>query len=494
MGTLAPRTAYRVPRTATSIYTRLAARRVMGQAESEPTEEIHVTIEQEEHPIAGATTTATQTRQRGPLTPLRSRNFSLLFWGQLISVLGDQAYGLALPWTVLIITGDPRQMAIVLAAEALPRVLFLLIGGALADRLSPRLVMLVADLGRAAVVGALGITLVAGLQGVGSGLFAPGSLALLPRVLDADDLPAANGLMQVTQFLSLTLGPVLGGVATAAQAIIAFLADAASFLISALTLFGIRLPTRHATPAPVAGAADGAVGSGVSGQKSGMLAEIGAGIGYAFRQPLLRTTMSVTVLANFGLSGAFGVALIVLINSLTHSALALGLVTATLGVGGILGGLQAAILGWLRRRGIVALVLWAFMALAIAAVPIAAGQTIQIPFGLDLSTLSAQLGIDTLGPGGRIGLIAALLGIVGFILSIGDTMILTIMQQRIAPEYMARVFSVQFVAGGITQPLSLVAAGYLAATYGAGITFLAAGVVLLLAIVIGFSSRELRRV
>ncbi len=58
-----------------------------------------------------------------------------------------------------------------------------------------------------------------------------------------------------------------------------------------------------------------------------------------------------------------------------------------------------------------------------------------------------------------------------------------------APEYMTRVFSVQFVAGGITQPLSLVAA-----SYGVGIAFLAAGAVFLLAIVIDFSSRELRRV
>ncbi len=47
---------------------------------------------------------------------------------------------------------------------------------------------------------------------------------------------------------------------------------------------------------------------------------------------------------------------------------------------------------------------------------------------------------------------------------------------------------------GITQPLSLVATGYLAATYGVGIAFVAAGVVFLLAVGIGFSSRELRRV
>ena len=66
---------------------------------------------------SGATTRPqTPPRRIGALTPLRHRNFSLLFSGQVISMLGDQAYGLALPWTVLVVTGDPRQVGIVLAA------------------------------------------------------------------------------------------------------------------------------------------------------------------------------------------------------------------------------------------------------------------------------------------------------------------------------------------------------------------------------------------
>jgi hypothetical protein len=73
-------------------------------------------------------------------------------------------------------------------------------------------------------------------------------------------------------------------------------------------------------------------------------------------------------------------------------------------------------------------------------------------------------------------------------------MFLTIFQQRIAPEYLARVFSVVFVAGGISQPLSLVVAGVVAAAYGVEAAFLASGAILLVAIVIGLSSRELRRV
>ncbi|HEV8194192.1 MAG TPA: hypothetical protein VGP82_22310, partial [Ktedonobacterales bacterium] len=211
------------------------------------------------------------------------------------------------------------------------------------------------------------------------------------------------------------------------------------------------------------------------------------------RQPLLRTAMSVTVLGNFALTGVFGVALVVLINQLTHSALALGLVSAALGVGGILGGLGAALLGRLPRRGIVALVFWAFMALAIAAIAFAAGPAAQLPSWLDPGSFGIQP-LQTLSTEARIGLIAALFAIVGFILSIGDTMFLTIMQQRIAPEYLARVFSVQFVAGGIAQPLSLVVAGFVVVTLGPGAAFLAAGALFLVAILIGLSSRALREV
>src|SRR5215472_5924543 len=94
-----------------------------------------------------AQTTATP-QHVGILTPFRYRNFTLLFIGQFVSFLGDQAYGIALPWTFLAVTGDARQMSAVLVAGAVPRVLLLLIGGALADRISPRAIMLFADTAR----------------------------------------------------------------------------------------------------------------------------------------------------------------------------------------------------------------------------------------------------------------------------------------------------------------------------------------------------------
>lgn len=434
--------------------------------------------------------TATETpskRPPGSLAPLRRRNFLLLFLGQLVSVFGDQAYMLALPWTVLAVTGDARQMAAVLAAGTVARVAMLLIGGALADRLAPRLIMLLADVGRAGVVGALGVTLfvalpslwivaaLAALEGVGSGLFLPGSQALIPATVPEEELPAANGLMMVVQFLSMAVGPLLGGIATAAQASIAFIMDGGSFLVSALTLFGIRLPVREAAVTTEGRAAQAEA-------RRGMGSDIAAGFRYALAHPLIRIAMVVTVFGNFAFSGVLGVSLIVLIHDVEPSALTLGIVLASAGAGGIIGGLGSALLGRLRHRGRIALILWIINGGIMAAMPVFAGKASALPFALQLDATATIIAESVL------------IGFIGLILAMADTMFITILQQRIAPDYMARVFSIQFLAGGITQPLSLVTAGFVAATFGPGISFIAGGAILITGVLIGCTSRELRNI
>jgi MFS family permease len=207
-------------------------------------------------------TSDTPPAHTGPFAPLRQRNFSLLFSGHLLSALGDQVFALALPWTVLVVTGDVGQVALVLAAEAVPRVLLLPVGGALADRINPRLVMLLSNICRAAVVATLGVTLLSGLpsfwlvvlfaalQGASSGLYLPGSQAILPWTVRNAEIPAANGLMQIILWLTMVVGPVLGGIAVATQVAAAFLADAASLsqrlrLVAFVSLPQIRLPHRQ---------------------------------------------------------------------------------------------------------------------------------------------------------------------------------------------------------------------------------------------------------
>jgi MFS family permease len=93
---------------------------------------------------------------------LKHRDYRLLWAGQSISQLGDQFHLIALPWLVLTITRDPVQLGIVLALAGVPRALLMLLGGAFADRHSPRTIMLVSDSLRFGIVAGLAAAVLTG--------------------------------------------------------------------------------------------------------------------------------------------------------------------------------------------------------------------------------------------------------------------------------------------------------------------------------------------
>src|SRR5438132_6593949 len=77
--------------------------------------------------------------------PLALRDFRLLFVGQTVSLLGDQFYLIALPWLVLQLTGSGFALGTILFAATAPRMVFLLVGGAASDWLSPHRLMLASN-------------------------------------------------------------------------------------------------------------------------------------------------------------------------------------------------------------------------------------------------------------------------------------------------------------------------------------------------------------
>src|SRR5262249_45252141 len=94
---------------------------------------------------------------------LRISNFRLLWIGEGISLLGDQFYMIALPWLVLQLTGSGLAVGTVLALAGIPRALFMLIGGALTDRFTPRTLMLGSNLVRLVLVSILALLVLLGL-------------------------------------------------------------------------------------------------------------------------------------------------------------------------------------------------------------------------------------------------------------------------------------------------------------------------------------------
>jgi DHA3 family tetracycline resistance protein-like MFS transporter len=197
--------------------------------------------------------------RRGLIAPLQHRDFRLLWTGMCVSLLGDGAFLVALAWQVYQLTDAPTAMGVVGAAMTVPTIAFLLLGGALSDRLNRRHLMLAADVARmlaAALLAALSlsgalevwhIAVLVGVYGTGQAFFAPAFDAIVPDLVPQRQLAQANALDQLVRPIALRmLGPAIGGMLVgAAGAGAAFALDSASFAVSALALLQMR-------PRPVA--------------------------------------------------------------------------------------------------------------------------------------------------------------------------------------------------------------------------------------------------
>src|SRR5512139_560266 len=96
-------------------------------------------------PVAEAPARSTRIR------PLANRNFRLLWMGESVSLLGDQFYFIALPWLVFQMSGSALAFGAILMVAGIPRAVFMLVGGVMTDRFSPRTVMIVSNLLRLAI-------------------------------------------------------------------------------------------------------------------------------------------------------------------------------------------------------------------------------------------------------------------------------------------------------------------------------------------------------
>jgi MFS family permease len=184
-----------------------------------------------------------------------NRNFRNLWIGQGGSQLGTQVTLVGVPLVAVVtLNGSPFQVAAVTAAEYLPSLVFGLVAGVLVDKLDQRKVMLVTDLVRilalaaipaAAALGALTFPLlyaVVFLIGLMTLFFDLAYQSGIPRIVDKQHLLDANGRLETTRAASTAVGPPVGaGLVQAFGAPVSLLASAASFLVSWLATWRIRL-------------------------------------------------------------------------------------------------------------------------------------------------------------------------------------------------------------------------------------------------------------
>ena len=300
-------------------------------------------------------------------TLLRQRDFALLWFGGLISIMGDWVLGVALPFFVYQVSGSTIATAVMVAADLLPRLLFGSIAGVFVDRWDRKKVMVIASLGQGLVILPLFLVhsaetlwivyVVSFIQVTLAIFFGPAETALLPLLVPEDKLIQANSLNAMNNNFARLIGPPLGGGILALWGLTGVvLFDSLTFLIAALMIFSIAQSGRAASSSSQEAKRDG-----TSWGK--FWKEWAEGIDIVRKDRIVLVLFITVVMLNFGgvMIDPLGAAYIV--DVVKAGAGVYGMLVAVQAVGGIIGGLLAAKVG--ERMPVARLYGWAEIVLAV---------------------------------------------------------------------------------------------------------------------------------
>jgi MFS family permease len=313
-------------------------------------------------------------RRLSLLQPLTVRNFRLLFLGHCGSMLGDQFYLIALPWLVYTLTGSNVMLGTVLLVSGAVRSLFLLMGGALSDRFSPRVLMLAAYLLGALVTGLTALAvhyditrswhlfLLGGCFGLVEATFFPAYQSMTPLLIAREQLVAGNSLLRSAVRLMGVIGPAVAGVViTRTGFTAAFAFDAASFLFAFFMISMIRTPRLAEADESEAFAAAGA-------PRLPLMQSIAEGVRYTLRNSSLRSLFVYLVAFEFAATGVNYVGLPAFARQHfgeENGARVLGMLVSSLGAGLFIGIVMAGSLNAFRRVGRVTTLMTVLMVCAL---------------------------------------------------------------------------------------------------------------------------------
>ena len=186
---------------------------------------------------------------------LLTRDFSLIWWSQVLSQVADGVSRLALLWFVYSVTGSALQTSIVGLLQTLPPIVLGPLIGVSVDRLPKKAILIGTDVTRGILIGAIPcwlsvqvftvdmLYLLVFLYGIATAMFVPTLSSSVPFLVDRPRFVAANALLQSTTSIGIIIGPVLSGLGIAfsgSQDVLC--ANAVIYFASALCLVPIRLP------------------------------------------------------------------------------------------------------------------------------------------------------------------------------------------------------------------------------------------------------------
>ena len=376
------------------------------------------------------------------LVPLRHRDFRLLWTGQTVSSFGDNVQNVAMPFQLLALGATPLQLGIAVAIDTAASIAFLLVGGAIADRVPRRTLIIASDVLGGCVVGIVALLSATGqlriehvyvaavALGAADAFLRPAYTAIIANLVPADVLRAGNAARLLGRSLARIAGPTVGGLA------VAFGGPALAFGINALTFVFSFATLMLATPV-----------RRILASTTSLIRDIREGFGYVFSVRWIWTTITYFMLVNVAYVGQSGVMTPLLVRDvLSGNAETFGVLISAYGVGTIVASVVVAQLR-IRRPG-------------------------RLLFAFELLAAICVLAI---------GLVPILPAVVVFMALTGvglasSTVIWEAMLQRHVPEnLLGRVASIDLLGNSLINPIGPLAAAALVGSIGAAGAFAVAG-------------------
>lgn len=283
---------------------------------------------------------------------LANRDFRVMLSSQGVSSLGDAVSFTALPLLVLALTGSGFAMGIVGALQTLPDLVFGMVAGALADRSDRKRMMLLADVGRAALTALIPISvalngptmavilIVAAPLSVLRAFFLAGYTSSVPALVGRSQIARANSYFETVYSSGYIIGPAIAGVlATTIGPGPTLAIDAVSFALSGLGLAFVK----RAIVAPV------------DRPREPLLTEIRQGIDFILGQPVLRTAILYWGATSIVTAPLVTVLAVRITRDLGYEPSILGLLLTAFGIGTVGGALLTARLTARRHVGLILL-------------------------------------------------------------------------------------------------------------------------------------------
>jgi MFS family permease len=404
--------------------------------------------------IAAAPAVETRPASR---SPLRTPHFRNLWLGSTVSYIGDQFYLVALPWLVLELTGSGLAVGSMLMVAAVPRAVLMLMGGAVTDRSAPRTILLTTTWARTVLVGIVTLLawlhwvqlwhlyLLSALFGTADAFAIPAGQALLPTLVEREQLTSANALFSGAIQASGLLGPAPAGIVIGAWGIAtAFLVDTVSFVFAIVPM--TLLPAGERRRGPSTG-------------RPSMWQSIAQGLAYVWNDAALRSLVLIIAGLNLWAIGPITVGMPVLAKFKFGSSAAFGTMVSCFGAGALTGMLLAGLFQPKRRRG------YFFLSFIF----IESAGIVAMPFCDQLWVLA---------------ILMVLIGICG---GIANVSMMAWIQGRVDPSLMGRVMSVIMFAAVGLMPVSLAFAGLVAERHATAMFTVAGILMMLTALVAGLS-------